>query len=432
LPGMDSEEEINMPTTPEVLDMMPTPPLFDSAIASPVPQVADCACGNTFMDDSIFCRKCGNERPRKHPEDEGTAIADAVELETPPIAVVPSQPVVAAPLPYQADPSKVPRYDRRYDHHSSTLSVIESSTQPAQQASLSTSSMENSPITVKSSASAPKSSLSSASKVIADSPNFISMPSSARKVVPGQEADSGLVEKPWAKRPIAAIFLSTAPLQCRLPWDAGNWATRPPSRAGKEGMKKKVVEVDESSQGSRQRDSSATPPMQDKTQIEVLSIAPAVFFDKSNIELSKDSTAPPNLPWLTQPSAGKWLSHSPLHAITTVDGSWLLREPAGRWMAPLALDVRSQKDVRAEAALQPVRQAVALKDTTLCELPPPSQLPSNKTSAKKAEALKLEGDCRGAALSNDALRSENSALREELERLLVLASPSDTPPMSVR
>lgn len=190
-------------------------------------------------------------------------------------------------------------------------------------------------------------------------------------------------------------------------------------------MKRKVVEVDEASQSSRQRDSSATPPLQDKmdkTQIEVFSIAPTAL-DGFSIA----PNAPPNQPWLTQPSAGKWLSHSPLHANTTVDGSWLLREPAGRWMAPLALDVRLQKDVKAAAAaalpLQPVQQAVLPKDTTLCELPPPSQLPLQKTSSKKAEALKLEGDCKEAALSNDALRAENAALREELERLLVLASP---------
>lgn len=87
---------------------------------------------------------------------------------------------------------------------------------------------------------------------------------------------------------------------------------------------------------------------------------------------------------------------------------------------------------------EPSTPAVALpspaKGEARSSTPASSQASSSpaKLAELRSEATKLEGDCKEALHSNDCLRAENKTLREELDRLMAMTSPSDTPLWSQR
>jgi len=293
-------------------------------------------------------------------------------------------------------------------------------------------------------------------------------------------------DMPWVKVPTHSAFLTTAPLQSRLTWDqqvcGGTWLAQPfkliaPADASRiaapvvsEGDHKSAstrdlcacgniflsdamfcrkcgakrpelpeapssgLELSSSGQGLTSNSLSAWPvPPRQKAG----GSSPGPH--RSDIELSRDPNAKPSAPWLARPSGGTWLSHSALLATKPTQGSWLRLPPEGRWLPPRTLDVSAvtpvleDKSFRKgmppsvpELALTSMKaEEQAVLESALPEeegsLPP--RLVSLRAEARQEEAAVLE-----AAMAYDSLISQNAALHQELNRLLALASPSDTPP----
>lgn len=147
---------------------------------------------------------------------------------------------------------------------------------------------------------------------------------------------------------------------------------------------------------------------------------------RSDIELTRDPNATPSAPWLARPSGGTWLSHPTLQAAKSTQGSWLRRPAEGRWLPPRTLDVSAIPTPALKGTPASVPE-LALKSVKT-ELPEeegqlPPGLVSLRAEVRQEEAIVLE-----AAMAYDFLISQNAELHQELNRLLTMASPSDTPP----
>jgi chemotaxis protein histidine kinase CheA len=205
----------------------------------------------------------------------------------------------------------------------------------------------------------------------------------------------------WLKRPTAGTWLSVPPLGATRVFSASE---------GQLASNKSVL-----SSGYLQVDGSSTA-LQEKLTF----IKDPPKKRRRDLIISRCPETTPSQPWLTASSAGTWLSVQALPAST--DGSWT-NKLFGKWASPSGV-----QDSKA-STLMPQRSDLPLQP--LGDLLPPPAVRNDPTSRKiaalMAEADRYEASCKEAERGLESLRSDNDALREEIDRLLALGSPSDTP-----
>jgi hypothetical protein len=264
------------------------------------------------------------------------------------------------------------------------------------------------------------------------------------------------VEKLWVERPTSPVFIALDPIQLRTSWvlrpSVGTWSINRPSSALHTPIRIVRPSVQEASV-QEERGSTEEVPWRSSDSTSSDAGEEGIRPRRPDIEIANDPTARPDQNWLLRPSTGTWLRRSPVNTTKPINDPCELRDNEGKWVAPEGLDATPNATPN---ALSAVREEAPMEGGSSDA--PETSGSSASTSAKQLDfgerrqdsdkeplaplpaklvrlrddAAKLDNDCREATGANDKLRMENEALRLEIQRLMALSSPSDTPIWTAR
>jgi hypothetical protein len=380
LPGMEPDEELHMPTTPSVIGT-PVPEADFAGTALSDPNAPLRIRPGVEADDVLHLPTTPSMVGSPPAESEtglvGTAVADAVE----PVVVFPQADAVAK---FAAQPAAAETFA------SSSQQLLDAS-------------RVKTPVI-------PKKTVTSLSPQ--------ERAANMSRILKGDialEQPSAQVDKPWAKRPTSATFLTTGPLMSRLPWDrqpsVGTWHSKSRPSSAARSRPSSAARMSEKELPSAEKTLAPAAEVLGQVLAEVCScgnvfrpdsifcrkcgrkrevLNPSLTADSSifvlpqetqksqasqetllplslsprrpqpdmplllnnDIVINRDSGAVPNAPWLMRPTSGTWLPHQPLQAASGFHGSWFSRPARGKWMMQAPLDASSGTSKTALAAVE--------------------------------------------------------------------------------